>query len=218
MIAENIALAVSSLRANKMRALLTMLGIIIGITSVIAIVTIGGAMTASVTDNLSQFGTSNISVYVQQKSMNSFGRGGMMIMGGGGPPPGGGVGMGARGRQQQTPTDADLITTDMITELKEAYPEDILGISYSYSGGSATVKDKELYANVSLTGVNADYFLANTTTLLEGRFVSDDDIEKNSTVAMVSDKLAEKLFAGGDALGEQIKVFKTNKIELYTVI
>jgi putative ABC transport system permease protein len=216
MIAENILLALSSLRANKMRALLTMLGIIIGITSVIAIVTIGNAMTTSVTDNFSQFGTSNISVYVQQKSQSGFMGGNMVIMGPGGPP--GGMAMGARGRQQQTPTDADLISTDMISELKTAYPEDILGVSYSYSGGSATVKDKELYANISITGVNEDYFLANTTTLLDGRFVTEDDIEKNRTVAVISDKLAQKIFAGKDPLGEQIKVFKTNKIELYTVI
>lgn len=42
---ENITLAINGLRSNKMRALLTMLGIIIGIGSVIAIVTVGDAMT-----------------------------------------------------------------------------------------------------------------------------------------------------------------------------
>ena len=47
---ENIALAVAGLRANKMRALLTMLGIIIGIGSVITIVTLGDAMTGAVMD------------------------------------------------------------------------------------------------------------------------------------------------------------------------
>ena len=45
---ENIRMALGGLRANKMRAILTMLGIIIGIASVIAIVTVGNALTASV--------------------------------------------------------------------------------------------------------------------------------------------------------------------------
>jgi putative ABC transport system permease protein len=72
MIGENILLAVSSLKANKMRALLTMLGIIIGITSVIAIVTIGNAMTASVNSNLSSFGTNNITVFIREKSQGGF--------------------------------------------------------------------------------------------------------------------------------------------------
>ena len=46
---ESITLALSGLKANKMRALLTMLGIIIGISSVIAIVTVGDSMRSSIT-------------------------------------------------------------------------------------------------------------------------------------------------------------------------
>ena len=65
---ENILLAISGLRANKMRALLTMLGIIIGIAAVIAIVTVGNSMTGSVTDSMSGMGVSNITVTVKQKT------------------------------------------------------------------------------------------------------------------------------------------------------
>ena len=49
---ENILLAFHSLRANKMRSLLTMLGIIIGIASVIAIMTLGDSISSSVTDSM----------------------------------------------------------------------------------------------------------------------------------------------------------------------
>ena len=48
-IKENIMLAIAGLKSNKMRAVLTMLGIIIGIGSVIGIVSVGNAMTANVT-------------------------------------------------------------------------------------------------------------------------------------------------------------------------
>ena len=57
---ENILLAVSGLRSNKMRALLTMLGIIIGIGSVLTIVTVGDSMTASVTDVMNDMGANSI--------------------------------------------------------------------------------------------------------------------------------------------------------------
>ena len=50
---ENILLAFHGLRANKMRSLLTMLGIIIGIASVIAIMTLGNSLSQSVTDSMS---------------------------------------------------------------------------------------------------------------------------------------------------------------------
>lgn len=65
---ENVLLALSGLRANKMRSLLTMLGIIIGIASVIAIMTLGDSISSSVTDSMSSMGANNITVGLQQKS------------------------------------------------------------------------------------------------------------------------------------------------------
>ncbi len=59
---ESITLALSGLKANKMRALLTMLGIIIGISSVIAIVTVGDSMRSSITSSMSDLGAKNIMV------------------------------------------------------------------------------------------------------------------------------------------------------------
>ena len=70
-IKENIMLAIAGLKSNKMRALLTMLGIIIGIASVIGVVSVGNAMTASVTSSLSSMGATNITVNVQEKSAAS---------------------------------------------------------------------------------------------------------------------------------------------------
>ena len=64
---ENIRLALFSLRANKMRALLTMLGIIIGIAAVISIMTVGDSVTNYVTDTMSSMGASNITVALQQR-------------------------------------------------------------------------------------------------------------------------------------------------------
>ena len=55
LIFENIMLAISGLWANKMRALLTMLGIIIGIGSVIGIMTVGDSMQSSMTSNMQFF-------------------------------------------------------------------------------------------------------------------------------------------------------------------
>ena len=67
LIYENIRLALSSLKANKMRALLTMLGIIIGISSVIAIMTVGNSVTHQLTDSMSSLGVNNINVGIQMK-------------------------------------------------------------------------------------------------------------------------------------------------------
>ena len=77
---DNIRLAFGSLWANKLRALLTMLGIIIGIGSVIAIVTLGDSLTGSITDSLQSFGINNITVSLQQKTEDDETSGGAVRM------------------------------------------------------------------------------------------------------------------------------------------
>ena len=64
---ENIKLAFRSLQANKMRALLTMLGIIIGIGSVIAIMTVSSSLTTSISDSFQEMGANNITVVSRRK-------------------------------------------------------------------------------------------------------------------------------------------------------
>ena len=59
---ENISLAIAGLVSNKMRALLTMLGIIIGIGSVIAITSVGEAMTGMVSSSMESMGVSNVAI------------------------------------------------------------------------------------------------------------------------------------------------------------
>jgi len=70
-IKENILLAIAGLKSNKMRSLLTMLGIIIGIASVIGVVSVGNAMTSSVNSQMASMGATNITVNVQEKSATS---------------------------------------------------------------------------------------------------------------------------------------------------
>ena len=68
-IIENIQLAINSLFSNKMRSILTMLGIIIGIGSVIAIVTVGDSLASSITSEMSGVGARNINIGLEQKNM-----------------------------------------------------------------------------------------------------------------------------------------------------
>ena len=69
---ENVVLALRGLWANKMRALLTMLGIVIGIGSVIAIMTVANSMTNAISTSMQSMGASNITVSLTQKSDSDF--------------------------------------------------------------------------------------------------------------------------------------------------
>ena len=204
MILENIRLALSSLKANKMRALLTMLGIIIGIMSIIAIMTIGDAMTASVTENVSTLGASNITLAVQEKDMVS---NAMFTM----------------GRPQvstsgKTPLTEDLISPKMIEDLKENFKDRISGVSVTHSVGSAQAKEGDRYANISISGVNEDYPQANNIAILSGGFITAADVRDKSQSAVVSDRFVSNMFPeGSDPIGQIVKIYKPSVVEIYTI-
>ena len=65
---ENVCLAVLGIKNNKMRSLLTMLGIIIGISSVIAIVSIGGSISSGLEKSLKDMGIENVNVRISAKN------------------------------------------------------------------------------------------------------------------------------------------------------
>lgn len=200
LIYENIRLALSSLRANKMRALLTMLGIIIGISSVIAIMTVGNSVTKNLEDSMASMGANNITVSIQQKEeeeeSNELG-----------------ISFGTISSQATTIKDEDLITKDMVSEFVEKYSDEVLAISADTSVGEGQVLDGNLYANVTLTGVNTGYFIANDTDFVTGRFFTEHELENAKMVAFVSDKLVDNMFKGDceAAIGKNIQVYIGDK-------
>lgn len=206
LVVENMLLAFSSLLANKMRALLTMLGIIIGIGSVIAIMTVGDSLSNSVTTTMESMGANNITVGLKQKSTeDEVTESGAKFEGG------------KRGRSI---SDEDLITDEMLEELAETYSEQIDNISLNVSSGSGTAENGKLYANVTVTGGNTGYFEINELTMVDGRNFTETDQEKGKKVAVVSDKLVQNLFEGNtqDAIGNVVEVSINNRYYTYTIV
>ncbi|MCR5415473.1 MAG: ABC transporter permease [Pseudobutyrivibrio sp.] len=191
---ENILVALAGLKANIMRSLLTMLGIIIGIASVIAIMTVGNSITLIVNSTMQELGANNLEMGVSQKSQDSgesengmnFGTGYVRDM-----------------------TDDDLITKDMLKSFKEKYPDDVKYMLISESvGQGGQVSRGSKNANVKITGYNADYVKFSDLDMVAGRQFLNQDYEMGKKVCMVSDKLVERVFKGDSdaALGQMIEV------------
>lgn len=188
---ENIYLAVTGLLANKMRALLTMLGIIIGIASVIAIMTLGNSMQGTITDTMQEMGGNNIMVMLQNRDTNS----------------------------SSAITSSDYLTDDMFKAAQKFYSDEIVAFSASESIGSGQAKDGHKYSNLSISGVNEGYKIANNVTLLAGRFINEHDLLRNSQVAVISDKTAKAIFGSEEsALGGDLKVHFGEEIWNFTVV
>ena len=206
LIGENILLALNGLRANKMRSLLTMLGIIIGIASVIAIMTLGDSISNSVTESMSSMGANNVTIGVSQKSTTEETTASGMTFS-----------MGPRFTQM---SDDDYITDEMLDDLKERYEDSIQGFSLEESVGSGTAQSGSSTAYISATGVNVDNLENADLTLLAGRTLTSQDQDEAKKVVLVSDLLVNKLFNGNNlsAVGQKLDVLFNNRYYSYTIV
>ena len=191
---ENVKLAFQALLANKMRALLTMLGIIIGIGAVIAIMTVSSSLTNSISDSFQEMGANNITVGLKQTSSTTETRSN-------------GLKFGAANRNSMVEKE-DLITDDMLSELKTEFSDKIDAIAIGETVASGTVHDGSNTANISISGINSEYFSSDDVTLLAGRRLTSNDNTGKKKVIMISDKVVDQIFDGDSqkALSQKIQV------------
>ncbi len=191
---ENVKLAFQALLANKMRALLTMLGIIIGIGAVIAIMTVSSSLTNSISNSFQEMGANNITVGLKQTSSKTETRSN-------------GLKFGAASRNSSVEKE-DLITDDMLSELKTQFSDKIDAIAISETVASGTVHDGSNTANISISGINSEYFASDDVTLIAGRRLTSDDNTGKKKVIMISDKVVDQIFDGDSekALAQKIQV------------
>lgn len=200
---ENIKLAISSLLANKLRSILTMLGIIIGIASVITIVTIGDSLASSITDQMSGFGARNISVYLEQKAMYEESED-----------------LDMWDFTYVEPTEQDNITDEMLDKYKNTLGDKIEGISVSENVGNSEISNGKNSANIDIYGVNNGYFKVENIKLISGRFISDKDISDVRKIAIVSDIFVDDYFGNKytyeEVLGKSFEItIGNNMIRVY---
>lgn len=194
MIWENIKIACKALFSNKLRALLTMLGIIIGIGSVIAIMTVSESLTTSISESFQEMGANNVTVGLSAKSDEEEVRAD-------------GMRFGASGRNVSV-TEEDRITDRMISKLKKTFKNQIAAVAVSESAGTASVSGDGDSVNINVSGVNQDYFESDQVTLLAGRLIKKADLSGKKHVIVVSDQLVESMFDGDNdaALWQKINV------------
>ncbi len=196
---ENIKLSISSLLANKLRSILTMLGIIIGIASVITIVTIGDSLASSITDEMSGFGARNISLYLEQKNSYQYDENS-----------GYASNLEDESYNFVEPTEKDYITDDMINDYEKTLGDQIAGVSISENVGNNKLTNVKNKANIDIYGVNSGYFKVENINIIAGRTISGKDISDIRKLAVVSDVFVEDYFGGEysseDVLGKSFEI------------
>ena len=192
---ENILLAIAGLKSNKVRALLTMLGIIIGIGTDIAIINIGNDITSSESDTFSSMGANNILVNVTEREADPY--------------------RGSSGKMD----DEDLISMEQLERFQARYADEIGAIAISIGSGSGKVKDGRRYANINIEGVNEGSKDINNIKMQKGRFLNAKDVSASRKAAVVSDKLVHNIFKDKtDPLGKEINIYKDDGVDSYTIV
>ena len=174
---EILRIAFDALLRNKMRSVLTMLGIIIGVGAVIAMVAIGQGAQASVDAQISTLGTNVLMVFPGTTS-----RGGVMA--------GGGTGT------TLTEEDGQAIK-DQCPAVAYVSPLIRMGAQVVYSN---------LNWGTSIQGGSPDYFAIRDCRLDEGEFFTDQDLRGATKVCLIGQTIVKQLFENADPIGQIIRI------------
>ena len=195
LLGENISLAITSLKSNKMRALLTMLGIIIGIAAVIAIFTVGNSLTISIEESLQSMGSNDVYVVVSERHQDHD------------------YSQKYDGAEYEVSdadkemSDGDYITSEMIKEMQERFKKDIYAINISHSAGRGVAAYKNITSRVSLAGTTVGYFITSPIEIVAGTMLSQQDYSGPRRSCLVQESFAENMFGDvNSAVGKVIDV------------
>ena len=170
----------TSLSANKVRTGLTMLGIIIGIASVIAMVAIGAGAQNAIEANIQSIGSNLIIVMPGMQRTQGYQ-----------------INIGRGTARTITKEDAEAIV-DNAAFAKAVAPE---------ITGRYQVTAKGTNTNTSVVGTNASYPEVRNLAVADGVFISDENVKSTAKVAVIGPNVRNDLFGEeGDALGKAIRI------------
>ncbi|MED3087672.1 ABC transporter permease [Bacillus toyonensis] len=173
---DSMKIALSSILAHKLRSALTMLGIIIGVGSIITVVAIGQGGEAMLKSQFAGSGNQTVQIHYSADMNDPFG----MEM-----------------------AEAPKITEEDIFEIKKI-PEIAHVVTTNSSMEPLDIEDKKEMVNV--TGLDSEYFAVNKVKLLKGRSLQESDVDEGNNVVMISKQMEEKVFIDANAVGKIIEM------------
>jgi len=183
--AENLRFAFLAVRAHKLRAGLTILGIVVGVATVIAMVSIVTGFNRNIERNFQSFGASLI---VFQKYEPRFGPGG--------PRP-----EGELRRKDLTLEDAAALKAQ-VAEIRAVSPQ-----RYLWDNVNFHLKHRDAeFRSPRVFGVFAEYPIATNRSVTQGRFLTESEAEHAADVLVIGDDVREKLFPREDPLNKRIQL------------
>ena len=170
-----------SLSAHKLRSFLTMLGMIIGISSVIVIMSIGASAQGLILNQIKSIGSNLVGILPGASSEDG--------------PPASVMGI----------TVTTLKYEDALAIAKKENAPHVLAVA-SYVKGKATITWQNRSVDTNISGTTASYIEVEDVDTELGRFFTTDEENTISRIAVLGSQVAEDLFDGVDPIGQTIKI------------
>ena len=185
-IVEAILIGIAAIRSNKMRSLLTMLGIIIGVASVLAMIAIGDGAKEIVIQDAQKIGGANQLIMYRSwyKRVNN---------------------RWVRNRSSEYLKYEDVLAIEAECPSVTAVAPRIWnwsGVLIQAAGGTET--------RAGYNGVDANYKTALDWKIKEGRFITDEEVKNATKVCVLGDEVATELFGDTSPLGQEIKIARSS--------
>ncbi|MFC1711997.1 ABC transporter permease, partial [Patescibacteria group bacterium] len=191
-VVDNIKIALMAIRANKIRTLLTMLGIIIGVAAVILLVAIGSGLRNYIVDQFESLGADNLIVMP-----------GQMALGGDGEESGGVPGAGVA---------LPKFTFAHLKKIQRRGKTVKAVMAYIESNGTMKYKGKTHITQVA--GVGPEFQEVRNHKVAEGKFFNLSQYNASKKVAVIGPSVAEELFKSENPIGKKMSISD----QQYTVI
>jgi putative ABC transport system permease protein len=177
-----------SMRANKVRTLLTVLGMVIGVTSIIIVFSAGAGVNNLLTSQINSFGTNIIEVEIKppsNKAKSNTDAGSAISL--------------AMGTQITTLTLDDLDKINQLSNIKDGYAAIF---------GQDLLSYESQRKKINLFGVNESYINIDQAKIADGRFFTDAEDRSLDKVAVIGSKIKTDVFGDQNPIGQEVKIGK----------
>jgi putative ABC transport system permease protein len=176
---RNLEVAINGIKANKLRSALTMLGIIIGVSAVIIMISIGQGASKSITDRISSMGSNMLTVR---------------------------PGAGQWGPVRGAGGSVNTLTMDDARAISEL--DMVANVAPTVSGNSTLAYGSQTWTS-QYSGTTPELLEINNLTISSGSFLTDENISNAATVAVLGQTVVESLYPdGADPIGTKIRINK----------
>ncbi len=183
---ENLRMALATLRGNKLRSFLTIIGVVVGVITVMLISSIISGIGMAVEEQVKSFGTRSIFIYKMDL----------------------GIRFGRRSREERQRPDLtldDALALRRLSEVETAVP--FLDASSGFFGNPTVVSAKGRQTNsIKLTGTLPEMDASGTQVLLEGRWFTQAEHDYKVDVALIGHAVKETFFPYQSPIGETLDI------------